>query len=154
MANELRKNKERNIVADNKKEYMKQYGHLWYIENKEKHSKQSRDNYLKNRKQILSRKRLREPNDEVRTEILSLLGNRCSNPNCAVIGGMTDIRALQIDHINGGGRKEIEKFSSRYAYYKYVLEQLKAGSKEYQCLCANCNWIKIHEKREFKRRIF
>jgi RNase P subunit RPR2 len=86
---------------------------------------------------------------ELRLEIIHLLGNRCSNPNCAVIGGMTDIRALQIDHVNGGRSKERRgRAGADEMYYKHILEQIKAGSKDYQLLCANCNWIKRYEKNE------
>ena len=80
----------------------------------------------------------------VRSEILVLLGNRCSR--C----GFSDKRALQIDHVHGNGKKEIRKFPNQDAYYRFVLEQLKAGSKDYQCLCANCNWIKRAENGEFR----
>ena len=76
------------------------------------------------------------------------LGNRCSSPTCAVIGGMTDVRCLQIDHVKGGGREQRKKFCNKLTWYKFVYEQVKIGSKDYQLLCANCNWIKRVEKKE------
>lgn len=52
--------------------------------------------------------------------------------------GFTDIRALQIDHINGGGTQE-RKEEHNYITYK----RIASGDTEgYQVLCANCNWIK------------
>jgi hypothetical protein len=91
---------------------------------------------------------------QIKMEIFHLLGDRCSNPNCAVIGGMTDWRALQIDHVHGGGTKERRNIkthtsSNLYYYYRHVLREIKSGSKDYQLLCCNCNWIKRWENKEF-----
>lgn len=63
--------------------------------------------------------------------------------------GFTDIRALQIDHVNGGGSKERKQ--AKKGIYKHILDKIKNGSKEYQVLCANCNWIKRCENREYNR---
>lgn len=81
----------------------------------------------------------------IRSQILALLGNQC------VKCGFSDSRALQIDHINGGGVKEIRKFKNQDEYYRFMLKRLKSGSKAYQCLCANCNWIKRSENGEFRK---
>lgn len=79
---------------------------------------------------------------EIRIEILEHLGNRC------IKCGFSDPRALHIDHVHGGGRKEVKQFSNYLMYLKYVLEQLKNDSKEYQLLCANHNAIKRCKNRE------
>jgi len=63
-----------------------------------------------------------------RLEIFDLLGNKCNH--C----GITDMRVLQIDEINGGGTKQRANGMSNY--YTMVLKKVKAGSKEYQLLCA------------------
>lgn len=83
---------------------------------------------------------------EKRGLILALLGN------CCVKCGYSDPRALQIDRVHGNGKKEIRKFKNEDYYYRFVLEQLKSGSKDYQCLCANCNWVKRHENGEFGKK--
>lgn len=72
---------------------------------------------------------------------ISFLGGKCKR--C----GIDDIRVLQIDHINGGGKNEIVKVFGRSwrRYYRHVLAD-KSG--KYQVLCANCNWIKKTENRE------
>ncbi|SRR3990167_9778514 len=62
--------------------------------------------------------------------------------------GFPDIRALQIDHINGGGKKHIESFSSNKTYHKYVREH----PKKFQVLCANCNRIKVMENKELRKK--
>lgn len=78
-----------------------------------------------------------------RGELLALLGNKC---RC----GFSDPRALQIDHVNGGGSRERVRFSS--GFYRRVLRLVKSGSAEYQLLCANCNSIKRYEHGELNVR--
>ena len=56
--------------------------------------------------------------------------------------GFSDIRALQIDHINGGGSKE------RKNREKSFLMTVRQNPNKFQILCANCNWIKRVENRE------
>ncbi len=60
--------------------------------------------------------------------------------------GFLDIRALHIDHVNGGGGKEAISFGG--SYYKKIRKKLEEGSKDYQVLCANCNQIKRIENHE------
>jgi len=74
-------------------------------------------------------------------QIIALLGGKCK---C----GFSDPRALQIDHVNGHGNKEKREAGSTITYYNRILKRIKEGSKDYQVLCANCNWIKRHEMRE------
>lgn len=80
--------------------------------------------------------------------IFELLGSVCRK--C----GFDDHRALQIDHVAGGGHTERETYGTNlWKYYK----RIKANPERYQLLCANCNWIKRHENDEnrkagFKRR--
>lgn len=67
---------------------------------------------------------------------------------CCMRCGVSDLRTLQIDHINGGGTREL-----RLANHNSVLNAILASSEEkvrgqYQILCANCNMIKKEENRE------
>lgn len=75
-------------------------------------------------------------------EIHSLLGGECAR--C----GFADARALQLDHIQGGGARELRKSGNRRFQYQRVLRSVKAGEMVYQLLCANCNWIKRAERGE------
>lgn len=72
-----------------------------------------------------------------RREALETMGGKC------VECGFNDWRALQIDHVNGGGSQEFKKIGHRAAYKKAV-----KGDPNYQLLCANCNWIKRYENNE------
>lgn len=75
---------------------------------------------------------------EVRDMALQKLGNVCVN--C----GWSDPRALQIDHIDGGGKIE-RKTMNNVSLHKKIASGDTDG---YQLLCANCNWIKKYEMHE------
>lgn len=77
----------------------------------------------------------------VKTEVLEALGDKCSR--C----GIDDRRVLCIDHIDGGGYKELRSMSA-VKYLHHVLENLE----KYQILCHNCNWIKRFENGEVRKR--
>ena len=84
-----------------------------------------------------NRKRLQKKyRDNLRASVIAALGSSC------VGCGFSDIRALQVDHINGGGRQERIVVPSVRKYYKMVLQSIIEEEGKYQLLCANCNWIK------------
>lgn len=87
----------------------------------------------------LNDRRLRH---EKRQDLLAFLGNKC------VKCGFFDWRALQIDHINGGGTREMRQLTITQRYKK-----IKEHPESYQLLCANCNAIKVVEKGE-KRHVY
>lgn len=63
-----------------------------------------------------------------------------------------DIRALQLDHIDGGGAQQARQLKGRgWVLYRWL--ERNGFPPGYQILCANCNWIKRHENEEwgFKR---
>ncbi len=64
--------------------------------------------------------------------------------------GFSDIRALQFDHIDGGGSKARNgrPFDTRFGSYIQYLKYASTHPDEFQVLCANCNWIKRWEKGE------
>ncbi|KKR07004.1 MAG: hypothetical protein UT33_C0006G0080 [Candidatus Peregrinibacteria bacterium GW2011_GWC2_39_14] len=85
-------------------------------------------------------KSFRERKAKARCEIIEMLGNKCSK--C----GFEDERALCLDHVNGGGKKEQKKFGG--SYIMQILKRIKLGSEEYQLLCCNCNQIKKIDNKE------
>jgi len=116
----------------------------------------SRRHYLKHTKRVLNRnnrwyfknrqsrlKKMSEYHkkiyDRARSDVFKILGNSCSR--C----GFDDKRALQIDHVNGDGAKEKRNFNNNALS---LLKRVVDKPKEYQILCANCNWIKRHENNE------
>lgn len=86
------------------------------------------------------RQNSREYFRKVREATLDLLGGKCLRCD------FSDRRALQIDHVNGGGTKDKETI--RGVYYKSVINSFLEGEGKYQLLCANCNWIKRVEQNE------
>ncbi len=76
-----------------------------------------------------------------REKVFDLLGAKC------VRCGFSDKRALQIDHIHGGGSKE--RRMGMIAMYQRIID---CGGEGYQMLCANCNAIKKIENGEVRRR--
>ena len=86
----------------------------------------------------------------IKQEILELLGDKCSNLNCPIPLEKLDVRALQIDHIHGDGFRH-RKNTSRNHYYRSILNEIKAGSKDYQLLCVYCNWMKRFENKEYPK---
>jgi len=84
---------------------------------------------------------------KIRKKVIEALGNKC------IKCGFSDYRALQIDHINGGGNKERKEMSFNQKFHNHVLSSIIKDEKKYQLLCANCNWIKRVENKESKGRV-
>lgn len=85
----------------------------------------------------------REYARNIRNTLVQALGSKC------VRCGFTDKRALQIDHVNGGGQRERRALkNSKIRESRIILESLSRGEEKYQLLCANCNWIKRFENGE------
>jgi hypothetical protein len=80
-------------------------------------------------------------NEERRQELLTLLGGVC------VHCGFSDARALQVDHVNGGGYAE-RRSNNFCGSASILLRLVKKNPERYQLLCANCNWIKRAENHE------
>jgi hypothetical protein len=123
-----------------KKDYSKQY----YQKNKEK-IKNNRLMYIE-KYRAKARELQSAYRHKWRWEIINILGNKCAK--C----GYDNLGALQIDHINGKGKYHVRTFNgNRYSYYKHIYEDIKMGSKDYQILCANCNWLKRFERQEYRK---
>jgi len=97
----------------------------------------------------------REHRYKVRKEILVLIGGAV---RCQKCGYDADWRALQIDHINGGGRADADTNVRGLTNLWSLRNKLKrpdflvAARKKYQVLCANCNRIKCYTNDEQPRR--
>lgn len=130
-----------------KTKYRKMYKKIFDINNREEINEYSKIWNKNNRKSIGKNRRKRII--ILRRKILELLGNKCNNPNCPIPLDRMDKRALHIDHINGGGTEERKQFDSEM-YYRHVLKQIQSGSKEYQLLCAYCNWLKRYKSNEIE----
>lgn len=77
---------------------------------------------------------------ELKERVFEALGRVC------VRCGFSDPRALQIDHIHGGGHRLrlASRTRSMVSHMAAILRHPDVRA-EFQILCANCNWIKAHE---------
>jgi len=94
-----------------------------------------RDQAISKRKKIAAMK----------LEVFTHYGNKCAH--C----GFSDIRALQMDHIDGNGMKDRKENGMGCSHMRYskVLKD-RTLLEKFQLLCANCNWIKRAENKEHK----
>lgn len=157
---------------------IKEYKRNYYLKNIEKYKKLSKERYLKekeNRPEKMSAseqdkrdKRNKQKRDNFknmtpeekqkrreynrsfqinkRLEAINILGN-----NKCIKCGFSDIRALQIDHINSDGHNE-RKIKEIYSLYNEIIKNPEESKIKYQILCANCNWIKRYENSELPRK--
>jgi predicted HNH restriction endonuclease len=114
----------------------------WRQKNPEKVLAQKAKYYERNKIVIAARRAPGnlERSKALRAKALEVFGSVCGS--C----GFSDVRALQIDHVNGGGGAERAVIKSRHSFYNKVI----ADSTGYQLLCANCNWIKRAENKEYR----
>lgn len=114
------------------------YKATWYSQNRER---QRQRNYINSARK--------------RNEVVARLGGKCSNPNCRWMNedgtlGCTDFRCLNIDHVNGDGKEERKRPNYLREMYKAILDGNCDG--RYQLLCCNCNFIKMVQNKEYRRK--
>lgn len=131
----------RNTVdwKQNNKNRVKQKNQEWLQKNKARVRKTSKAYRLSHPEQF--REYRKKSGEKLRNQVLEILGNKC------VKCGFLDRRALQIDHIHGGGHKE-RKLVSYRTIYRFIRNNPKLALEKYQLLCANCNAIKRHFQGE------
>ena len=92
--------------------------------------------YQKNKEKC--KNTFKERNKRVTKEVFTHYGG--NPPKCSC--GFSDMRALTIDHIHGGGRKERQKLRKIGAtFYRWL--QVQGYPEGYQILCMNCQFIKM-----------
>jgi hypothetical protein len=126
------------------REQLRAYNRSYYEEHREERLAQDRQ-YKRDhadQKQLVDFRYQRMWRQRQRMAIITKLGGKC------VRCGFADWRALQVDHVNGGGTKERRQTVSMRRYYKAILASAEAQTGEYQLLCANCNQIKRYEDGE------
>lgn len=109
------------------------YMRIWRIKNRDKIKKYNAE------RRLYSREWERKNRKKIREEVLIHYSKK-DFPEC-IECGICDIDVLCIDHINGGGKKEREKWGNGAAFYKRLKkEKYPLG---YQILCWNCNHKKL-----------
>lgn len=83
-----------------------------------------------------------------KVDVLKYYGNgECACVNC----GFNDIRALSLDHINGGGRKHFRELGGGGITF-YIWLKENDCPEGYQTLCMNCQYIKRVANNEYLAR--
>lgn len=117
----------------------------WREANREKWlaiARKSASKYVRNNRDKC-REAKRETRRRLRKWVLAFYGGKC------VRCGFSDWRALQIDHKAGDGYKDIFQAGQLMGRMrKMIRESPEECRRKYQCLCANCNWIKRFENDE------
>jgi hypothetical protein len=110
----------------------------------------SKDDYWKshiwrhNNKELASQKE-KERHHRIKIEVITHYSPELKCIKC----GYSDIRALTIDHINGGGQRHREQLSFNHFYSWLKSQNYPEG---YQVLCMNCQFVKRVENNEFRKR--
>lgn len=126
---------------------------------REEISEYQRGYYQRHREQVIARSALRhqlnkahcnelncERRRNLKTEVITHYGNgQCTCVKC----GFNDIRALSIDHINGGGCRQKQETGLRAGSAIYAWLKRNNYPDGYQTLCHNCQWIKRDERHEY-----
>lgn len=84
---------------------------------------------------------------EYRVAVIEFLGGKC-----CMCGYKKDVRGLQLDHINGGGRYIMKMKGGSLKMYKFYHDNPRIAIRDLQVLCACCNQIKKSENNENKWR--
>lgn len=142
-------------------EHRNQYQREYREKNKEKLRLKSRRYYQTNKEKFsdIARKYYREHGDIVRANAIrtgkilrrkqrmAVLSHYSRGTNACVQCGFSDIRALCLDHINGGGTEQRRKFKTGGNVWLWLARHNFPPG--YQILCANCNTIKAREEDEY-----
>lgn len=76
--------------------------------------------------------RVKEAFRKTKRALIKKLGGKC------VCCNISEYEFLCVDHINGGGRQDRERFPHAHNFYKYILT-LENPFEKYRLLCWNCN---------------
>jgi len=102
-----------------------------------KYGKPFNPNYIKeNRERI--KKNSKEYKIKLKKEVINSYGGKC---NCC---GISDIKYLTVEHINGGGNKHKEKVGRGSSFYMWLKKN--GYPPEFTVLCYNCNCGKNFRK--------
>ncbi len=131
---------------------MLEYGRRYYREHINERREYNKRRYKENREKVLeynkkwrrkNRARRRDDHAKWRYELrMKVFKHLSGDPPHCVLCGFSDTRALQIDHIRGGGLKERKKRNLSTIRSRIVNMPAVEARKDYQILCANCNYIK------------
>ncbi len=113
---------------------------------KEKYSERisiTQRKYREAHKEELKRKGIQKYT-KIKIRVLTYYG---SGKSACVRCGYSDIRALSIDHINGGGEKQRKAIG--WGSHIYLWLEKNKYPTGFQTLCMNCQYLKREENKEY-----
>jgi ribosomal protein L36 len=141
------------------KNYYRSYQREWYSKNKQKaleRWKRYRENNLdkireKSKREWMKiksspsllekhREKVRKQRWELKLEVLKHYSPELKCARC----GFSDVRALSIDHVNGGGSNHIKEIGGASKFYRWLKKNNYPPG--FQVLCMNCQFIRRYEK--------
>ncbi len=146
---------------EDKKAKQKEYDAAYYNKNRDRLRKQDKDYYEshKEKSKLAFSKYYEEHKDKIKDNVkrtgvevrcrqrIAVLRHYSNGTMACVQCGFSDIRALCLDHINGGGTDHRRKLrNGGNVWYWLARHGFPPG---YQILCANCNTIKAREEDEY-----
>jgi len=132
----------KNLTEEERKEKRKIYWQRYEEKYPERVKKQRKRQYKK--RKLRQRKYMKNYFMKIKLEVFRHYSPELKCNKC----GFSDLRALQIDHIFGGGVTHLKKTNGRL--YPWIIKNnFPVG---FQVLCANCNWIKRFENNEVRGR--
>lgn len=133
------------------RQHLLEYKRNWRKKNKDHDNVVNKENFEKKWMKdggVLYRQSRRSLSQRRREEVIILMGGECAH-----CGYRKDVRALQIDHVKGGGSKDRKTFGhSASTLLRKCMQSIEKKDGKFQVLCANCNWIKRYENRELNRK--
>jgi len=133
------------------RERLKEKQHTYYLDNKEQFRRRAREYYQRHKDKIKA--------DAVRTgkvlrrkQRMAVLWYYSGGAMTCVRCGFPDIRALVLDHINGGGTEHRRTMKAGTNVWLWLARH--GFPPGYQILCANCNAIKAREENEYGSNSF
>jgi hypothetical protein len=113
------------------------------MRNMESNRKACRKWWHKNRTRVNASQRRKA--ETIKAEVLSHYSKgkpACQNPFGQHTQPYMDIRALSIDHVNGGGTRHRKSLKGRSGYHFYRWLKENSFPVGFQVLCMNCQFIK------------
>ena len=115
----------------------------WRKRNRSRYREYQRRYFSKPGRKKEQSERMRAINRRVKLEVLRHYSRDLKCARC----GFNDVRALSIDHINGGGQRQVR--SGVTMLYHWLRRNNYPA--DFQVLCMNCQFIKREENKECKR---
>jgi len=118
-----------------RRENNKRYSQDFYLRHKDKKTEYRKSN----------KKRDQETRQKHQSKLKEIVISHYSDKSmkCQKCG-FSDMRALSLDHIDGGGSKHLKEIKTNL--YSWVIKN--NFPKMFQVLCMNCQWIKRCENNE------